>query len=585
MTAPVSSQSPGISAPAGLASSSSANQSSVPAKPTGLIELRAVCSNQVKKGALKVIDNVVAWPVDPSKPFNHDVNFGKFTTSLNIFSPCELCHYYEGRIGDVIDLSKTPDELGYRPRMTVYVRVKKSKVDTGVTSGELLGVRLSSEEEKLMRRLRMHVLPNLGPDDACPLCSRVETQVGDSQGSLASGVAKLTSNASSSVGASQNSIAAAKLRPEIGIQCGSASRLDEDFMQVRFGQMARLQEARPETMVGGPRGFGGGDRGTGSGGAGGGGGGERTGPSPGTGFGFVDIDGAVVNFKSQLEKVTKERDQLVLELREMTKSNTRLEQWRAQHRCEVSGEVAKMREDYESIQTVLRELVRGREEIFGALQNRRSVGLGLADTPRPYAPLKNGAPVLEPFTAQAKQLLSKVLGTGAGETESERRARGGALGEGDENSFQVNGTELSKRPSGGGANNNVTSRNGKGGADPSEPNMQNDRAPGQCMLKVTSTTGDSFYVRRRIGAEVRGGRHFLYLLSLDGTLTDEIFVPDLQAAAEEGPYGFRLVSSKNEFMLYLHPSERSRWCLWVYALAPFLATGTKGDVSLVPANY
>jgi len=576
MTAPVSSQTPGVSAPAGLASSPSASQSAASTKPTGLIELRAVCSNQVKKGALKVIDNVVAWPVDPTKPFNHDVNFGKFTTSLNIFSPCELCHYYEGRIGDVIDLSKTPDELGYRPRMTVYVRVKKSKVDTGVTSGELLGVRLSSEEEKLMRRLRMHVLPNLGPDDACPLCSRVETQVGDSQGNLASGVAKLTSNASSSVGAAQNSIAAAKLRPEIGIQCGSASRLDEDFMQVRFGQTARLQEARPETMVGGPRGFGGGDRGTGSGG--GGGGGERTGPSPGTGFGFVDIDGAVVNFKSQLEKVTKERDQLVLELREMTKSNTRLEQWRAQHRCEGSGEVAKLREDYESIQTVLRELVRGREEVFGALQTRRSVGLGLADTPRQYAPLKNGAPVLEPFTPQAKQLLSKVLGAGAGETESERRARGGGGDdEGDQGTFQVNGTELSKRPSGG-------TKTGK--SDPTEPNMQNDRAPGQCMLKVTSTTGDSFYVRRRIGSEVRGGRHFLYLLSLDGTLTDEIFVPDLQAAGVEGPYGFRLATSKNEFMLYLHPSERQRWVHWVYALAPFLAANTADAAnSSIPANY
>ena len=580
--------SPGTAPPAGLASPSSPTASpTATSKPTGFIELRAVCSNQVKKGALKVIDNVVAWPVDPTKPFNHDVNFGKFTTSLNIFSACELCHYYEGRIGDIIDLSKTPDELGYRPRMTVYVRVKKSKIDAGASTSELLGVRLSADEERLMRRLRMHVLPNLGPDDACPLCARLESQVADTSGAggLGGGVTKLTAVASAAA-TSLNTIAAAKLRPEIGIQCGSASRLEEDFMAVRFGQNARLQEQRPETMVGGPRGFGAGVAAAGpaGGGGGGGGGGGEKGEKPhiGTGHGFVDIDGAIVSFKSQLDKVTKERDQLVLELREMTKSNTRLEQWRAQHRCEVSGEVARLREDYEGIQNALRELVRGREEIFGALQQRRSVGLGLQDTPRPYAPLKNGAPILEPFTPQAKQLLSKVLGnSGSGGPATSSRAGDGRAGlngtpERGGGSGEIHMAELAKRPSGGGALAQAAK----------DPDMINDRAPGQCMLRVTSTTGDSFHVRRRIGSEVRGGRHFLYLLSLDGTLTDEIFVADLQAAGVEGPYGFRLTTVRNEFMLFLHPGERQRWVHWVYALAPFLAaSATEAARSPVPANY
>src|SRR5947209_8629626 len=88
---PPGSATPGSPAsPTGAGASTPGSPSSSAAisnKPTGLIELRAVCSNQVKKGALKVIDNVVSWPVDPTKPFNHDVNFGKFTASLNIFSP------------------------------------------------------------------------------------------------------------------------------------------------------------------------------------------------------------------------------------------------------------------------------------------------------------------------------------------------------------------------------------------------------------------------------------------------------------------------------------------------------------------
>lgn len=538
-------------------------------KATGLIELRAVCSNQVKKGALKVIDNVVAWPVDPSKPFKHDVNFGKFTTSLNIFSPCELCHYYEGRIGDVIDLSKTPDELGYRPRMTVYVRVKKAQKDQGA-SVDTLGLRLNADEDRILRKLRVNVLPNLGPEDPCPLCQRTEMQVvSDGSGGLATGVAKLTTGAAgaSAGNVAANAIAAAKLRPEIGIQCGSASRLDEEYMPVRFGQNARLQEARIDTIDGGaPK------RGMGAAASGAGADGGK--PSAGTGGGFIDIDGAVVSFKSQLEKVTKERDQLSLELREMTKSNTRLEQWRAQHRCEVSGEVAKLREDYEAIQSALRELARGREEIFGTLQARRSVGLGLQDTPRPYSALKPGAPILEPFTPLAKQLLSRALGTNVGNKDANLKA------DEQEKLYEISPAELAKRPSGGGT------RSAAANPDPAEPNMQNDRAPGQCMLRVTSTTGGSFYVRRRIGSEVRGGRHFLYLLSLDGTLTDEIFVADLQAAGVEGPYGFRLTTTRSEFLMFLHPGERQRWVHWVYALAPFLAANAReAAISGVPTNY
>jgi hypothetical protein len=530
----------------------------------GLMELRAVVSSQVKKGSLKAIDNVVAWPVDPNKPFNHEVNFGKFCSTLNIFAACELCHYYEGRTGDVIDLSKTPAELGYRPRMTVYVRVRKTR-DATTGASDALALRLTAEEEKLLRKLRNHVLPNMGPDDPCPLCSRVEQYVTDPNAVAARATALASvAAAAATPGVAAASIGGVRYRPEVGVQCGGASRTDEPFMPIAFGTAARLSEHQPNTMTGGPRSFVDPTRSTRHGGASGGGGSHSLIPSGGAPF--TDIEGAIVDIKVQLERATRERDQLAAELKEMTKAKTRLEQWRASHRCDVSADVARLRSDHEALQAAMRELARGREDVQAMLQQRRSVGLGMRGVPFPYQPHKLAAPQLDPLSPSVRQLLSKALGAADGPAAS----AGAASVSGDsESQFGAN-PELTRRPSG-----------GAGASDANVPDMTRDRAAGQCVLRVTSVAGDHFYVRRRVGSEVRAGRHYLHLLALDGTLTDEIYVQDLIVAGVDGPTGLRLETAANEFIMYMHPTERQRWLHWVYALAPFLGAGAP-DLSIEP---
>lgn len=511
------------------------------------IELRAVCTQQVKNASSNTVpeSGIVSWTVDAAKPFGDEANLGKFSRQLNINAPLELCHYYEGVVGDVIDLERTPEELAYRPRMSIYLRVKKVQKSAVKLVDESLGVSLTAEEEKLLRTLRVHLQPALGPEDACPVCNRTETSVDPTlmmsmqDRSLALAPANNSSMGHGS-GSSPHRIGGGpRFRPEVGVQCGNAGRMNEPMMPVTFGAASRMRESRMDRVP------------------------DDT-TSGAARNAYFDFDDAVTDLKSQLEKALREREILKRELQDMTQQKVALEKWRVEHRCEVSADVMKLRDENEMLHASLRDLMRGREEVFSLLQQRRTAGSTITDTPRPYTPFAVSVPAADLTPVSARALLSRDLSTG--DTSRSPGYRGGSVGPSDPSAAQqadaTPNVQLLKRPSGYG-----------GSTSASSPQRHEVQPPGECLLRVMSVSGEPFHVKRKVASQVRdGGSHIFTLLSLDGAVTDEIHVSELEVVSTENSQtALRLCTARNEWLLYLNATERQQWLHWFYALNPYLS--------------
>jgi hypothetical protein len=544
------------------------------------IALRAVCSAQVRQQANNNVPESggVSWPVDITKPFGDEVNLGRFARQLAITAPLELCHYLEGTCGDVIDLSRTPAELAYRPRMSVYVRIKKVQRKESALLPEGIGITLTPDEERLLRRLRVQVQPNLAPQDPCPLCARTEPSADDDMASsyhpmdrsLNANRRESAFSGSALGGFQQNShdlSFGGRTKADAAVQCGNAGRINEAVLPVSFGSASRFREGRldrPATYA-------------------------SSGPVLTGGNGF-DIDDAASELKRQAEEAIRERDVLKRQLEDVRAQKEGLERWRSEHRCEVSKDVSKLRDENVMLHEALRDLMRGREEVFARLYERRTAGSMITDTPRQYAPFAVSVPVLD---GTPRLRPSQLLATpgGRGTSVGSAASPGGAYAADDDGEGNGDGApmHLLKRPSGAAATDIglVASPSRKAGArDAASAVLKLDHVPGQCLLRIASVTGEPFHVKRNIASQIReGGQHVFTLLSLDGIVTDEIFVAELERCATDGPSGLILSTARHSWALYMTPSERSQWLHWFYALNPYLSAQSSDNGAGVPNSF
>ena len=556
------------------------------------IRLEVILSRELQKRGRNRA-SAASWHVDPTRPWNDDVNFGRLCHMLEITTACELCHYSEGKPEKVIDLTRTPEQDCYRKGMQVYLQQKAMAKTPEQRIAAVFGMSLSEEEQRLLRRLRQNCVPNLGPDDPCPLCTRtlapIDVNEFGSEGGLRASPSKsaLLSGSSSprfqsmadlnrsrsfaagsdgSPGLNSSSNVFGQnttvLKPEVGVQCGQASRMGEEDVSVRFGTASRFSEHTTSVFNGPPIDFPGRA--------------NTAGPN-------FDFSPTILDLKTQSEQYQRERDQLALELREMTKQKVSLERWKQEHRCEVSAEVAKTRKEMEAMQVHLRELMRGREEVFAMLQARRMEGsLHAGDTPRPYAPFAVSLPSLDspppdPHKLLARDTRSLRAGSTPGDTfELPKRDAASP----NERSPSV---EVVKRPSGR-PSTSVASALGVRSNDEAE-DLLAKQVIGECMLRVESSTGEPFSVKRKVGSLMRNGRHLFTLSSLDGVITDEIHVEELETVSLQGLTGMYLATALHSWQIHLNPAERQRWLHWMYALNPYLSATAHMSSGGVPNSY
>jgi hypothetical protein len=533
------------------------------------IDLRAVCSQGVKMQTNSTIpeSGVVAWPVDVTRPFGDEANLGRFQRSLNINVGLELCHYFEGTHGDVIDLSRTPGELAYRPRMSVYVRVKKVQRSEALLPAGV-DINLSQEESKLLIRLRQKLMPELTPTMPCPACNRVEHTEDEDAGeqtAAALGGAPTGLNQSSRTLMNQSTMnhsqgphgsfmtlpvselqIGVRRTAEIGVQVGNAGRVGGETLPVSFGTASRLREANR----GAPASY------------------SAGGPVLSGGQGF-EFDDAASDLKRQVEEAVRERDVLKRQYEDVRQQKDGLEKWKREHRCEVSKEVSKLRDENIQLHEALRDLMRGREEVFARLQERRVAGSMLQDTPRPYAPFQVSVPAVDGSPQMRPSQLLADLSAAPGSTR--RGDYSASRRHDDDDEDRSPPRSLLKRPSGAAATDvGVVSPNSK--RDEATTKVAS-HTPGQALLRIASVTGEPFYVKRRLASQIReGGQHVFTLLSLDGVVTDEIHVSELELCSTEGPSGLVLATGRFSWALFMAPTERTQWLHWFYALNPFLST-------------
>ena len=597
----------------------------LPSLQMSLIELRAVCSAGVKKhSSLASSNDVITWTVDKLKPFNDEANFGKLILALGVYAPCELCHFFEGVVGDIIELNRTPEDLGYRPRMSVYVRLHHgaARSDTNLSADiSAAGISLSFEEEQMLKKLRKHFLPNLGPDDACPLCGRLEAVAKDAAGPAAGSGAGLNDYGSPIAMSQAKDLVAfgsalQQLRPEVGIQCGNSGSHDHP-MAWTFGAAARLRDVRvdnfsmvsrasdPNASLGSSPA----DRTSRRiGGSATGGGPSSYQPQQGGANGsstFVDFDELVIDLKENVDRLQREKDEVCLEMRRVVEQKTELEKWKFNHRCEVSADVQKLKDTNDLLQTSLREMMRGREEALALLQQRRSTGAVMQDTPRPYAPFAVSPPSLE-SVRPPKSLLAQL---GSGATPSTYAAAllptAGQSAEILKRPSQVPAELLNPSASknrraaspqggpwagGGGGGSAVKSAQQLLRHAASLGNLDHDvvakQPMGQCLLRVSSVSGEPFFVKRNLVSQIRDGRHILVLSSLDGVVTDEIVVGDVETAGTDGDTGLVIATRRFQWLMHMNAVDRQRWIHWLYALNPYLSaqTGATGGGGLSPSH-
>lgn len=539
-----------------------------------LIELVCYLSPQVRKSASvgNFTSEYVTWRVNPTKPFDDIDNFGALSQALGIHTLCEVCDYAEGVVQGVIDTRKTPEELGFRSNMAVFLRQKRSSGKG--SDAKRLG--LSSEEEGVIGRLR----ETFSPDRPCPVCSRVGDDNSSSplrrgespassrrlrRRSSAAGDLGSTLRGASSPDLLNSSSRGFHLTSEVGVQCGIASRMGDPFMSVSFGSAARLQVDRD------PQGrevseF----------------------PVPSTlgGPSFIKHDGEITELKSDRDRYKGERDQLANLLREEQRKVHELQRDRLEHRCDGNEKVQGYLQEIERLQANLRDLMRGRDEVYSLLHQRRTAanppGM-FSDAPRPYPPFRVGAPQNLPLMPNPHELLSKTaasvsrdpLSSAPGSGSEVRTSYAGEKGD------HLADIAVLKRPSGPAVSSHFSLLQSSN-TNRSGPAGHLDQPQGQAMLQMVCSVGDPYYVKRRIASELRRDENYIVLSSLDGMPTDEIEVDELVQAQVEDEGMLSIASERSQWVLYMNPRERQRWVNWLFVLNPWLST-SKGHP--IPNNF
>jgi hypothetical protein len=544
-----------------------------------MIELHAFLSKKVAESALSAgaklrSGDYVPFRVNPTKPFDDDVNFPKLAETLGITGQCDLCSFVEGVVGDVIDKLRTPDELGFRPRMGVYIRQRKVRRNdnggglqqaTGSGARKIGNITLTAEEDVLVGRLKDIITTTLTPDQPCPVCTRV-AQDDDEGGDLrkshergrgpgsASGPAPSGHRGVTSMMGTSNAIYA--LKADVGVQCGSASRVGAPLMPVAFGTATRLRVLENDSIRGGPVDF----------------------PAPAT-LGsqqFISLEGEVTDLKMDRDRLKLERDQLLVALRDEQRKVAELHRDRAEHKCEGNVKVQEHIREIERLQVNLRDLARGREEAHALLQQRRSAGQ-VMEGPRPYAPFALSVPIGEP-TPAARSLLAKDLSSLRRAPPNESQSVAVAHYASDTINEDAD-VSILRQPSGHYLIDSFSPSTGNGLASPykaalsvsREPPGCKDQPANQCFLRVASSTGDTYNVKRLVSSTLTRGSYTLVLRSMDQTVTDEIAVDDLQSVSVRGAHELVMATKTNEWVMFFNPTDRQRWVHWLYALNPWLS--------------
>jgi hypothetical protein len=112
-------------------------------------------------------------------------------------------------------------------------------------------------------------------------------------------------------------------------------------------------------------------------------------------------------------------------------------------------------------------------------------------------------------------------------------------------------------------------------------------ANGYCILRVTSVHSQPFYVKRAVGSRVDLGRHVMTLSSLDGVVTDEIWLDEVEVVRSEPNTNAIVVMARhNRWTLFFNDAERSKWLKWYYTLNPYLSANEETThTSYVPNTY
>ena len=568
----------------------------------------------------------VTWQVPTRQPLLASWQAGDLSQRVgaDVALSCELCFYTGGVVGGLIDLSLSPETLGLTRANAVYLRPMQH-----ASLGALGGMAALSHEEvrrlhEDAKRLSEVLLPRLKPDDPCPVCAHSRNERGrdrDSAGDRSGRGGGDGASAGSGGGGNYRNAAPATFtyKPSVAVQCGIASGIDQPPIYIGFGPTGARMAA------GDPR-----DAGIGGGGGSGGGGGAGGSSSGGGGGRRSDRD-IIHDLQMTIEDLKVRNAAQSVEIKEARRELKALEQWRADHRCEASTNVGALRTQIEVLQENLRELMRGRQEVFAVLKERRRAGIGgggggpsdaLKGAPYNYAPFATSLPELtyvDPHTLLAKgddpairglvdahlrtQRLKKAVTSGGGSgspTNSANQARNEAMlrevRDRDYNNPNASSAELAgRRPTADGNGSvlfsglNSSVGNAPTSAAAAEAQRRRDLdievcgqncLPGHCQLRISTTGGEPFIVQRKIGSHILHGKNMVTLMSLDGIVTDEIFVEELEMVAAPGRCGLVLGTRSYEWQLSFSAAERTNWMQWLYALNPWLTPHRPGALEL-----
>ena len=540
------------------------------------------------------------WTINKYSPIGDQLHSGTLSTTVGVdTTTCELCYYSQGVVEAPVDMTKTPEMLGLKDHFVLYLRTKGGR-QAGRSGSLHYGAMLSAEEEGVLRHLRRHALPNMRPDDPCPLCNATRASQTHKRGpdlNNDSAVPKGGESVEASVrgGAAGarggiRSVTAATIFSQTSdaqVQCGIASRLDDPVVPVLFGDASRLRMT----------------------GKGGGGGGDKNymphggrtpntaglslaasagGVTHGGGNQFNNTDEVIADLTQRVDRLRAERDEFAIRLNDLVREKAALEDWKREHRCETSTNVSALKKQVELMQQNLKDLMRGREEVVGVLRERQRAGGLLKDTPHPYPSFAISLPKLsyadphdllalgtnDPNYREHVRNEKRRLQEGTGDVEYGDERIQDLLhrpsGRPDKYSEKDYNQQPSGSPAGGGGGGRsfMDGRGDEGKADIQTAGMS--CPPGQCRLRVSTTIGDPFYVQRKLSSHIVQGKNMLTLMSLDSIVTDEIYVDELEMASAPGKCGLVLGTRRHEWHLSMSEAERTNWLNWLYALNPWL---------------
>lgn len=547
----------------------------------------------------------MTWPVPVRQPLisSWQSNDLSRRVGTDVVQTCELCFYTGGVIGDVIDLNLSPESLGLMRANAVYLRpMQQTSVGKlgGMTSLTQEEVRRLNEDA---RRLADVLLPRLKPDEPCPVCNHSRNEgAGGRRGGQNDSRGAFSDNSRDYSPSSPRGGATFKYKPSQAVQCGIASGIDQPPILIEFGKTgARLRAAEKDSNI----------------------------PTVGGGNSRRSDKDVIQELMQSIEDLKGKNTAQAVELKEVRRELKALEQWKAEHRCETSTNVGALRMQIEVLQENLRELVRGRQEAWAMLQERRRAGATIKDAPHNYAPFATSLPLLsfvDPHTLLSRQSedpaiqalvdrhhakKAKLNGNNTNSSQAAKEER-----ERYENDYHnpLAAAEIVKRPSAnsfsGGMSaagdpqdanpwglNNVEAAvvlNSNAAAAARQAEAQKRAAldievcgmnclPGHCQLRISTTGGDPFIVQRKISSQILHGKNMISLMSLDNIVTDEIFVEELEMVAAPGKCGLILGTRNFEWHLSFNVQERTNWMHWLYALNPWLSANRPTGV-LTPAH-